>query len=536
MKVLNRGNSHFSFIVDKVLYQIPSGETITLNSQHTEEDVRGKLKTHPDIVLLEADRLRFHEHDLNENDVLDFVEDISYGFSISQLDSLVFNDEYPDPITVLDDTKMGNDLQQAVNDADPMDIIRVDSSNVFDPVVFPTDKPLMVYGNPLYQPIVDGGGLSPFCMSLLDGSHNLYIDNFKLVDQSGSNTAGATDNAGAFCLQSPALVKNIILKNIETFNCTEAGIQFQRMASVVGTPTSLEDLCRGIYIINCYTYTSSTADNTENGGITLYDVRDYMIIGCKSTDNLRGIIAPNSIDGIIQGNRTWDNRDSGIKLDSVPGLSFPTSVATVMDNVSYENGTEGIRLDDASRAYVLNNTVIDNGAEGILVEDLSNESYIMNNICAGNTHGISIEDSLTKVLAIYNNCYNNTVANYTLGVDVVNSASNMSLDIDSDFVNRVGFDYTLKANSVMNRAGYKLMPLGSKHTSLTQMINLKQTLALINTRMVMIYNDFKGLKRLDAEAQEILFSPTIGANWNTSPSDTLAALDELAARVKTLEP
>ena len=534
MRVYNKGTSHFSFIVDRILYQIPSGQTIQLGN-HEEQTVRRILNSHPDVILLDADQMYFHEQDLNGNGILDQIENFSLGFSSTSLDTLIFGEEYPEPTTILDSNASGADLQDAINNASPMDIIRIDNSNVFTPVVFPTNKPLAVYGNPSYQPIVDGGGSSPYCMSLVDGCHTIYVDNFKLVDQSGSNTAGAIDNAGAFCLQSPALVKNIILKGLDVYNCTEAGIQFQRMASVTGTPSSLEDLCRGIYIINCILDTCSTADNTENGGIALYDVRDYMIIGCKSTNNLRGINAPNSVDGHIQGNRCWNNRDGGIKLDSVPSLSFPQAIATIMDNVSYGNGAEGIRLDDASRAYVINNTVMDNGAEGILIEDLSNESYIMNNISAGNTHGLVIEDNLTKAIAIYNNCYNNSVTDYSLGVNVVDSSSNMNINVDTDFVDKTNFDYTLKANSVMNRAGYKLMPLGSKHTSLTTVFDLKQAMALINTRMLMIYNDFKGLKRLDTEALEILFDPSVSGNWNSTPTQVQEALDELASRVKTLE-
>ena len=465
---------------------------------------------------------------------LDSVFGVGGGsLSLSIFDPILFGDETFTPTTILDNNSSGNDLQDAINNASANDVIRIDSDNVFNPVVIPAFKPLTIYSGNQYNPVIDANNSKEYCILFNDQSQNVYIQGLELKNQSGSNTPGATDNAGAICVASPARVRNIILKDLYIHHCTEAGIQFQRMASVTNSPLSHEDMIRGIYIINCKTENCSINDTTENGGITLYDCRDFMIVGCESFNNLRGINAVNSINGFIVGNRTHNNTDAGIKLDSVPPNSFPLTVATIIDNVSYSNGNEGIRLDDSSSAYVINNTVVNNTREGIYIEDLSRESYIINNISINNQYGLRIDDNLTRVIALYNNCYNNSVSNYNIGANVLYSYSNMSLDIQSHFNDYSNNDFRLKINSPFNRCGYKLMPLGSLYQQ-SDPLTIAQAMSMAASRCAFFYNDLKGLTNLNENAVDIGFEPTTSTDWNSVPDNVKDALDELASRVKAL--
>jgi len=362
-----------------------------------------------------------------------------------------------------------NSLQTAIDNANSGDVILVKTNITYNRITIPANKPLFILADPNYNPKIDAS--NTYGIAFEDQAHDVIISGFEIFNQRGSNTPGASDNAGAVCLLSPALVWNIVLKDLYVHDCDESGIQFQRYQSVLTTPVSEEDLCRNIYVINCDCRNCSRVDNTENGAICFYDARDIFILANNTEDSLRGIITSNVIDVYIQGNVCKNHRYEGIKFDTVSSGQFPRTKGYIADNLIINPATQnygaGIRGDDFSSTIVVNNTIVGSGKYGILIEDDSDCSLIINNIVINSvSDGIKTEDSVDRILVLNNISYNNN-PNYNLGSHTPPSITNSEQDPLLDA------NYIPDSKSPAWLYGYKGMPIGCmvRDRSLDKIVN-----------------------------------------------------------------
>jgi len=392
-----------------------------------------------------------------------------YGSLSSEIASFMaplFDDELPSPDILLTDSRP-NALADAINSASDHDVIIIDTDAVYNPVTI--TKPIIIAANSNRNVKINATG-SVYGVLFVDGVSEIILHNLEIYGQQGSNTPGAFDNAGGICLQSPALVKNIVINKCYVHDCDEAGIQFQRTASVTTQPSNVEDLCRGIWITSCILENCSRVDNTENGGITIYDARDVFILGNQCFSNLRGVLVSNTIDAVVQGNWTKNNRYCGLKFDTVSSGQFPRSTGIIANNLSESDCVNdygaGIRLDDMSGCAVVNNVVYNSGRDGILVEDDSDSSIVMNNIVFGcSRYGIRVESSVDRTLVFNNNSHSNDT-DYLIEGSTPISISNIS--VPPYFRDPSNGDFTLQDKSPCLFAGYNMMKMGLLLNSFTR--------------------------------------------------------------------
>jgi len=145
-----------------------------------------------------------------------------YGF-LDLFSEVIYQDKIPSPTTVLTGSGGSGELQSAINSASSGDVLVVRSNIEYSPVVIPANKNLSIFVDEGYSAAINANNTT-YCVAFQDQAQNVIISGFALKNQQGSNTPGAVDNAGAVCLNSPALVKNIVLKDLTVSNCSEAGI------------------------------------------------------------------------------------------------------------------------------------------------------------------------------------------------------------------------------------------------------------------------------------------------------------------------
>jgi len=385
----------------------------------------------------------------------------SFGFFNNIFASVLFKNEIPTPTTTLTDSSAGA-LQTAITAASAGDIILIDVDATYTPIQIPASKPLAIFVNTGRSVDIDATGVA-YGILFKAGAENIIIQGIEVHNQQGSNTPGCTDNAGGIC-QEAGIVKNVLLKDIDVYDCDEAGIQFQRMTAVTLSPTGPEDLSRNLYVVNCYCYNCSRVDSTENGAIAFYDCRDVFVMGNRCTTSLRGVMCSNVVNGYVQGNKCYSNKYEGIKFDTVASTQYPSSTGTVCDNIVYGNGTvtpvAGIRADDMSGIVVMNNTVYNDAGDGIMIEDDSDSTLVINNIvhsCAGT--GILTENSVDRILVLNNISYNNTTADYSLGTGTPASISNLT--VDPQLVNPGSGDFRPSDTSPAYFSGYENQVIGT---------------------------------------------------------------------------
>ena len=148
---------------------------------------------------------------------------------------------------------------------------------------------------------------------------------------------------------------------------------------------------------------------------------------CHSTSNRHCIfveygVAPITHDIIVEGNITYSssNTGSGINITGGPGTELYR--ITVINNVSYSNGQQGIQLGDLRGCTCTGNVVYNNASYGILLIDNIQNSTLTANISQGNADdGICLLTSTCKLVTISANVSFN---NATDGILLYGASSN----------------------------------------------------------------------------------------------------------------
>ena len=134
---------------------------------------------------------------------------------------------------------------------------------------------------------------------------------------------------------------------------------------------------------------------------------------CHSTSNVNCIFieyggGPITHDIIIEGNITYGSSGPGINVQGASGTELYR--ITISNNISYSNGSDGIRLIHLRGCTITGNIVYNNTLHGILLEDNVQDSTVTANTVQGNhADGIVVYSATTMLNTVSANvCFNNS--------------------------------------------------------------------------------------------------------------------------------
>ncbi len=139
-------------------------------------------------------------------------------------------------------------------------------------------------------------------------------------------------------------------------------------------------------IENCTLFNSGTSYILD-GGITLNNVTNGVVINNTCYSNFRGINVRKSYNNIISGNIANNNIEDGIYL-------WYSNINTVSGNTANNNGDSGIMLHDNSNNNIISGNTANNNYENGIYLWICNNNTISGNTANNNTEaGINLRSS-----------------------------------------------------------------------------------------------------------------------------------------------
>ncbi len=272
----------------------------------------------------------------------------------------------------VDKDKLYAEIQEAITDANPDDIIEVYPGTYSENLII--DKPLTLIARDKEQTIIDGGGSSSVIYVTADGVgiHGFTIQNS--AEPYGKAIYVISDN-------------NTFTGN--TITDTYYGLRVDGNNNTISNNTCI--------------------DNTDSG-IMLLSARDNVISGNNGSNNYNGIyIGEGCRNNIISCNVVTSNEYSGIYLDGEYDI--------VSDNFA-QNNENGIRLRTDNE--VINGNVLDGNEYGIYLYSSSENVITQNDIVNNTNYGIHLFASSSDNIIYHNNFIDNNIQAYNVGTNTWN--------------------------------------------------------------------------------------------------------------------
>lgn len=332
-------------------------------------------------------------------------------------------------------TSGSNDLQLAINTLDDGDVLEIQTSDTYGPIVLPTNKKLTIMAGAGYMPKITG----QYGITLVNGCRDILIAGLILQN---CTTADVNAKGAAICLAHQAIVTDITFYDCAIkLVATGSAVMLSYHQSIGGdnyaTASTLAQMSERVAFIGC-AFARGGTDGNEGANLAVRGIKQFMVENCQidANNTTRGIQVQNCIDAWIANNTIINCREvaigngEAIKFDSIGTPSGYRISGAVIGN-KIRNAVEGIDIDDVtSMTAIYDNIISDCRDEGISLDGGSSPSNgfanIVGNVCFRCDNGIRLESGSTAELT-RNVCFNNTSNNYFIengySVDATNSQS-----------------------------------------------------------------------------------------------------------------
>ncbi len=334
------------------------------------------------------------------------------------------------PDVVLTGTAAG-DLQTALDNLNEGEILQIDTSAVYSPILLPATNGIKVKVGDGFLPSITGAN----CIKIPDGLTNQIISGILIEN---CTTARQNEYGAGIALEHQAKFDNLIFWNITIQNVLSgSGVMLSYHQSISGdnyaTASLLSEMSTKLAFVDCFLH-KAVNEKIEGASIAVRGINKpyFHKVHCDSQDQGRGISLQNCINILLDGNKIINTQDGNggeaIKVDAIGSPSGYTNTGIIKNNIC-AYAIEGIDLDDMVDALVYNNTTWNCTGDGISFDDSAVSGVALNNICFNSENGIRIESGAIDVFLKKNVCFNNTT-NYNVPVAYTLCPSNSNTMMD----------------------------------------------------------------------------------------------------------
>lgn len=324
------------------------------------------------------------------------------------------------PYTILHTDTAPGSLGTAILAMNDKDVMEVNSTAVYDPILIPAGKELVIRAAMNTMVYMTGTNV----ITLTNGVRDTLIAGFAITNPASAdgNGRGAGINLAHY-----AVVTNVTFYNVSVSDTKNgSGVLLSYHQSVGGdnyaTPNTLAECSTDVNFINCSFYRANK-DVIEGGALAMRGVLGAYVANCQFVEDttvVRQLSFQNCVGAYVEENMvsmattgTPGQGCEGIKFDELGTCTYRTT-GYVLNNV-VRNGVEGIDVDDKVDAFVFDNVCLNQVEEGISVDGTGGSvatAVLERNLCYNSRYnassaGIRVESGST-VAMFQNVCMNNS--------------------------------------------------------------------------------------------------------------------------------